>query len=175
MGCGYGRVLEKILPKSSEVTGIDISWESLELAKEFVENSPRCHLIQASAKNLPFLDNSFDIVVCIQNGVSAFKLDPKGLVQESVRVTKVGGVCLFSSYSPGFWDHRLDWFKLQADAGLLGEIDWELTKDGIISCKDGFRATTFRQEDFVSLTSQLKLKSHVLEVDDSSVFCVITV
>jgi len=175
LGCGYGRALEMLLPFSSEVIGIDISCESLELATEFIGNTRRCHLIQASAKKLPFPDKSIDNVVCIQNGISAFKLDPKELILESIRVTKTAGTCLFSSYSPKFWNHRLDWFKMQAEAGLIGEIDWDQTKNGIISCKDGFKAITFTLEDFESLMSQLDIEATIVEVDKSSIFCTITV
>jgi len=175
LGCGYGRALEMLLPFSSEVIGVDISYESLELAMEYVENNRKCHLIQASAEKIPFPDNSIDKVVCIQNGISAFKLDPKNLIQESIRITKTGGVCLFSSYSPNFWKHRLDWFIMQADAGLIGEIDWDQTKNGIISCKDGFKAITFTSEDFNNLISQLDIEATIVEVDKSSIFCAITV
>ena len=175
LGCGYGRVLKKLIPSSSKVIGIDISRESLELAIEYTENNPRTHMIQTTAKKLPFPDNSIDKVVCIQNGISAFKIDPLELIQECIRVTKTGGECLFSSYSDKFWNHRLEWFKLQAEADLIGEIDWELTADGVISCKDGFKATTFRPVDFIDLTSHLNLDLEILEIDESSVFFVITV
>ena len=76
---------------------------------------------------------------------------------EAVRVTRDGGICLFSSYSDRFWDHRLEWFKIQSEKGLLGEIDWERTGNGIIVCKDGFEATTFSEDDFRTLTSSLGL------------------
>lgn len=175
LGCGYGRVLKKLIPNSSQVIGIDISRDSLDFGMKFTEYHPRCHLIQSNAEKLPFPDNSIDRVVCIQNGISAFKIEPIELIQESIRVTKDGGICLFSSYSDKFWGHRLEWFKLQADAGLIGEIDWDLTSDGIISCKDGFSAITFRSEDFTDMTTQLGLNSRVVEVDNSSLFCVIFV
>ena len=175
LGCGYGRVLKKIIPSSAEVIGIDISRESLELAFEYTKNNPRCHLLQASAEKLPFLDNSIDRVVCIQNGISAFKIDALHLIKECVRVTRKGGICLFSSYSDNFWESRLEWFSMQADEGLIGEIDWEKTANGEIVCKDGFTATTFRPADFTNLTSKLNLESEIVEIDNSSVFCVIFV
>ncbi|MGY5859555.1 MAG: class I SAM-dependent methyltransferase [Candidatus Thorarchaeota archaeon] len=168
LGCGYGRVLNKLLPNSAEAIGIDTSRESLELATEY---NPRCHLIQASAEKLPFLENSVGKVVCIQNGISAFKVNPLELIQESIRVTKSGGTCLYSSYSEKFWDHRLDWFRIQADAGLIGEIDWKKTSDGIIVCKDGFTATTFTSEDFEDLVIQMGLDATIIEIDESSIFC----
>ncbi len=175
LGCGYGRALKKLLSFSSEVIGIDISYESLELTSEYIEESRRCHLIQASAEKLPIPDKSIDKLVCIQNGISAFKVDPQELILESVRVTKAGGVCLFSSYSPKFWEHRLNWFKMQSEEGLIGEIDWSKTSDGVIVCEDGFKASTFRPEDFLKLTNQLDLEVTIREIDKSSIFCVIRV
>jgi 2-polyprenyl-6-hydroxyphenyl methylase/3-demethylubiquinone-9 3-methyltransferase len=123
------------------------------------------------AASLGFRDRSFDRVICIQNGISAFHVDQLTLVTETVRVTKPGGIALFSSYSDKFWQHRLDWFEAQAKAGLLGEINHEKTGNGIIVCKDGFTASTVRADDFLALTSQLKVDAKIVEVNGSSVFC----
>ncbi len=175
LGCGYGRVLKQLLPYSSSVIGIDTSIESLIIVKDYVDQNYRCYLFQANAESLPLQDGSIDKVVCIQNGLSAFKVDPIELLKESIRITKKGGLCLFSSYSDKFWKHRIDWFKLQEEAGLIGEIDWNRTSDGVISCRDGFLATTFTQNDFQNLISQLELNASVIEVDESSIFCKILV
>ena len=67
----------------------------------------------------------FDAVVCLQNGISAFHVDPERLIGESLRVTKPGGTVFLSSYSDRFWAYRLAWFKLQEAEGLVGEIDYE--------------------------------------------------
>ncbi|MFX1579563.1 MAG: class I SAM-dependent methyltransferase [Promethearchaeota archaeon] len=175
LGCGYGRVLHHLIDSSKSVTGIDTSKESLELAMSSHQLRTRCHLAQMNAESLAFHDDSFDKTVCIQNGISAFKIDPILLITEAVRVTRPGGTCLFSSYSQWFWNHRLDWFKLQADRGLVGEIDWDKTGNGIIVCRDGFKATTFSEDDFREITSSLGFKAEVVEVDHSSVFCEIAV
>ena len=45
------------------------------------------------------------------------------------------------------------------------------TSDGVIICKDGFKATTFNSDDFLSITEQLGLEAIVTEVDGSSIFC----
>jgi len=171
LGCGFGRVLKKLLPKSSKIVGIDTSSDSLKLAIEYTSMNPKLQLIQANAKCLPCREGTFDKVVCIQNGISAFKIDPIELIQESIRVTKVGGVCLFSSYSEKFWSDRLQWFQLQANAGLIGEIDMSQTVDGVIICKDGFRATTFTTRDFQKIAEHLELDATMIEVDKSSIFC----
>jgi 2-polyprenyl-6-hydroxyphenyl methylase/3-demethylubiquinone-9 3-methyltransferase len=175
LGCGYGRVLEKLIPHSSKVIGVDTSRESIKLALEYTDHNTNCHVMQATAEKLPFPEGSVEKVVCIQNGISAFKIEPQILMQECIRVTKTGGVCMFSSYSEKFWNHRLEWFRIQADEGLIGEIDWRNTKDGVISCKDGFRATTTTSDDFNHLVARLGINSTIAEVDESSIFCKINV
>ena len=175
LGCGYGRVLKQIQSRSAVLIGIDSSLESLELALNFTGNKSKCFFIQSRAETLPLRNGSVDKVVCIQNGISAFNVHPLMLIKESVRITRKGGSCLFSSYSDNFWRERLDWFILQSEAGLIGEIDWSKTANGNIVCKDGFRASIFRAADFVQFTDQLHLDAMTLEIDDSSVFCVIRV
>jgi 2-polyprenyl-6-hydroxyphenyl methylase/3-demethylubiquinone-9 3-methyltransferase len=171
LGCGYGRVLPKLAAKAGWVIGIDTSAATLELAKETVKTMPNCSLLRMDAAKLGFQDRAFDCVVCIQNGISAFHMDKQVLISESVRVTRPDGNVLFSSYSDKFWKHRLEWFERQSEAGLLGEIDYENTKDGVIVCKDGFTATTVRGEDFLSLTTPLNASVRIVEVDESSLFC----
>ena len=82
---------------------------------------------------------------------------------------------LFSSYSDRFWEERLKWFEIQAEHQLIGEIDHHLTANGLIVCKDGFRATTMNAESFRSLAAFLKLTPTIIEVDGSSLFCEVVV
>jgi len=170
LGCGYGRVLEKLSLKAKMVVGLDNSHSSLELAKKLLRGIPNCHLFQMNALALGFQDRIFEVVICIQNGISAFKVNQRDLIGESIRVTKAGGTILFSSYSDKFWKDRLEWFRLQAEKGLIGEIDWKATRNGVIVCKDGFKATTVSPSEFVSLASQFGIKPKIEEVDDSSLF-----
>lgn len=170
LGCGYGRVLEKLSARAKMVIGIDISQASLELAKKLLSRISNFHLFQMNAIALGFRDRSFNVVICIQNGISAFKVSHRDLIRESIRVTQAGGMILFSSYSDKFWKDRLEWFHLQSKKGLIGEIDWDATRDGVIVCKDGFKATTVRTSEFLSLTSEFDIKPKIEEVDDSSIF-----
>jgi SAM-dependent methyltransferase len=170
LGCGYGRIIPRLAAKAGWVVGIDTSAASLGYAREALD-VPNCLLSRMNAVNLAFLDGVFDCVVCIQNGISAFHVDQQALVSESVRVAKVGGTVLFSSYSEKFWKDRLEWFELQSKAGLVGEIDYEKTTDGVIVCKDGFTATTVSRDHFLALTAQLDADVRIVEVDGSSLFC----
>ncbi|MFQ5977407.1 MAG: class I SAM-dependent methyltransferase [Candidatus Heimdallarchaeota archaeon] len=174
LGCGYGRVLQKLVPETKEVIGIDTSRASLELAKTLLMGLPNVELLQQNAVSLGFQRECFDVVIAIQNGLSAFKVDQHELLKESLRVTRDGGNVVLSSYSENFWDERLEWFELQAKEGLLGEIDWEETRNGTIVCKDGFRATTVSPTDFALLAADLHVQASIEEVDNSSIFCTIT-
>jgi ubiquinone/menaquinone biosynthesis C-methylase UbiE len=171
LGCGYGRTLPPLAGKAKWVVGIDTSPSNLVLAQKITEQLSNCLIIQMDAANLSFPDRTFDKVICIQNGISAFHVDKNQLIKESIRVTKYGGTILFSGYAEKFWKHRLEWFQLQSDAGLLGEIDYEKTKDGNIVCKDGFTASTVSPAQFCELISPFPVNTKIYEVDKSSVFC----
>ncbi len=171
LGCGYGRVAVRLLEKAKKVTGIDISEDNIRLAGEFAGNNENCEFYTMDAADLKFDNDSFDKVICVQNGISAFKIDPVVLIAESIRVTKKGGTLLFSSYSEKFWDHRLEWFQIQAEQGLIGEIDYGQTKEGVIICKDGSKATTFSEQKFLELASGFDVTTTIHTVDNSSVFC----
>ncbi len=171
LGCGYGRIIPFLSQKASLVIGIDNSLASLFQGIDYLKDYSNCHLTAMDTLNLGFPDKIFDCVVCIQNGISAFHVNQQDLIRESFRVTKPGGVMLFSSYSERFWKERLQWFQLQSEAGLVGEIDWKKTKDGVIVCQDGFTATTVGAEEFLSLSAELDVEAKIVEVDESSLFC----
>lgn len=171
LGCGYGRVMKEVSPFVSHIIGNDISKESLELAVSYMKGCQNYAVFLVDASQMAFRSSTFDAVFCIQNGISAFGVDTKRLIAESVRVTKKNGIILFSSYSPKIWEARLKWFRNQSQLGLIGQIDEGKTHDGTIVCKDGFRATTVGSGQFVELFGELGLKAFISEVDESSVFC----
>ncbi|MDI6846674.1 MAG: class I SAM-dependent methyltransferase [Candidatus Bathyarchaeia archaeon] len=171
LGCGYGRVMKAVSQFVSWIMGNDISKESLELVRSYMESCQNYAVFLMDASQMVFRSCVFDVVFCIQNGISAFGVDKKRLIGESIRVTKDNGIILFSSYSPKIWEARLKWFRKQSRFGLVGEIDEEKTRDGTIVCKDGFRATTVSGDEFVELFDDFGLNVSVIEVDESSVFC----
>ncbi|MGD8506126.1 MAG: class I SAM-dependent methyltransferase [Candidatus Bathyarchaeota archaeon] len=171
LGCGYGRVMKAVSRFVSWIVGNDISKESLEFARPYMENCRNYAVFLMDASQMSFHSGVFDAVFCIQNGISAFGVDEKLLIAEAIRVTKDNGTILFSSYSPKIWEARLEWFRRQSQFGLVGEIDEEKSCDGSIVCKDGFRATTVSGEQFMELFDRFGLKASVIEVDESSVFC----
>jgi 2-polyprenyl-6-hydroxyphenyl methylase/3-demethylubiquinone-9 3-methyltransferase len=125
-----------------------------------------------NAVELEFENNTFDKVLCIQNGISAFHVDKIKLIKESLRVVKPDGKVFFSSYSYKFWNHRMKWFEKQSEAGLIGKINYNKSKNGKIVCEDGFSADTVGKRDFNKLLSEFESITYKLtEVDNSCIFC----
>ncbi len=174
LGCGYGRVIRRVAPFALKVIGIDTSSESITLGREYLSSHANVELIEMNALDLHFNDQSFDVVIAIQNAISAFKVDEHKLIQEATRVTRKGGKTIFSSYSEKIWNERLEWFERQSMEGLIGEIDYDKTKDGTIICKDSFKTKTVLPDEFRKLTSSLNLDANIEEVDASSIFCIIS-
>lgn len=170
LGCGYGRVMKKVSIYASQVIGNDISKESLRLAEWYLKQCANCSVSLMDASQMAFDSDTFDVVFCIQNGISAFGVSQRRLIAESARVTKEDGVILFSSYSPNIWQSRLEWFRKQSQQGLIGEIDEDKTSNGAIVCKDGFKASAVSGNELAELFAECGLKASIVEVDESSVF-----
>jgi len=170
LGCGYGRTIPAFARAASFVVGVDTSEPSLALARERLATHSNVLLACMDASRLPFVNESFDAVVCLQNGIAAFGVDPAALVLEAQRVLKPGGTAMFSSYSDRFWETRLEWFEAQAEAGLIGSIDHERTTVGRIVCRDGLVLGAVGPDHFARIAAGLNADVDSVEVDDSCWF-----
>lgn len=173
LGAGYGRIVRELAPLTASIVGIELSEASVDFGREYLKDVPNAELRVMDAHRLN-LAAEFDVVLCLQNGLSAMKGDPLNLVRQALSVLSPGGKALFSSYSPKFWEHRLDWFREQAEKGLIGALDPDRTKNGIIVCRDGFEARTFSCEELKALGDAVGCDCFLEEVDASSVFLVLT-
>lgn len=171
LSCGYGRVAFRLAEVVRRVVGIDTAIESLEMARELAGVNSRCEFLNMDALDLQFSTGKFDAVICVQNGICAFGVNQEALLREALRVTRSRGIMLFSTYSDRFWPHRLAWFQAQAEAGLIGPIDYDASGDGVIVCKDGFLAGRLTPEDWRLLCSKVACNPEIMEVDESSIFC----
>jgi len=167
LGCGTGRVLAALSKKTGVIWGVDNAEESLRLAARL----PGVRVAAMDAGALGFVSGRFDIVVGVQNFLSACKVPARQVIEEALRVVRSGGRVVLTSYAEQFWPHRLEWFRAQADEGLLGPIDEAATGDGVIACTDGFRATTVSPKEFSAMARAVGVNARVFTVDDSSVVC----
>lgn len=94
IGCGAGVdtvIAALMVGESGPVTGIDLVPEMLERAKENTRlvGALNVEFMEGSAEELPFPDNSFDVV--ISNGVFNLVVDKVKALGEVYRVLKPGG------------------------------------------------------------------------------------
>ena len=171
VGAGYGRIVRALAPSCASILGMDISPDSVILGKEYLKDFPNADMVEMDVHHMHF-DQSFDVTLCLQNALSAMRADDQ-VIQNILGLLSPGGTAFFSTYSANFWAWRIAWFQEQADKGLLGELDLEKTKDGVIVCKDGFRATTQTPEEYEAIGRASGLPYEVTEVDGSSLFLVI--
>ena len=171
LGAGYGRIVRELAPSCASIVGMDISEESVRLGAAYLQDFPNAELIAMDVHEMHF-SHPFDVILCLQNGLSAMRADD-AVIQRVLSCLAPGGTAYFSTYSAKFWDHRLAWFQEQADKGLLGELDMEQTRDGVIICKDGFRANTHSPGDFEAIGRNSGLSYEVTEVDESSLFLIL--
>lgn len=174
LGCGYGRILRALSGSARRLIGIDTSPDSVALARAELQECRECEIHVMNATAMTFADETMNLVLCLQNGISAFHVDQTQLLRETLRVMRRGGTAVFSTYSPKIWADRLHWFEQQSEAGLIGEIDYEKSGAGVIVCKDGFTASTLTAADFRALTAGLDVTVRIEEVDDSSIMCLLT-
>ena len=171
LGAGYGRIVRELAPYCGSIVGIDISSENVGLAEEYVRACPNTKMEVMDVHKLSF-DSPFDVVLCLQNGLSSMRADSR-VIEDILRCTADRGAAYFSTYSSKFWEQRLLWFYEQAEKGLLGEIDTEQTKDGVIVCKDGFKARTHSEDELRSIGNELGYPYEIKEVDESSLFLIV--
>lgn len=95
LGCGTGRYSLYLDSLGHSVTGIDISMDMIEFAKQ---KSKQIQFIQGDISNLPFEDNSFDLVV---SGLTIhYVRNLEKAINEFSRVLRPGGHMIISSVHP---------------------------------------------------------------------------
>ena len=172
LAAGYGRIIKELASGCKSIMGMDISEENVTLSKEYLKDYPNASMIVMDVHEMDF-DQAFDVILCLQNGLSAMGAD-SAVIDKTLSLLAPGGSAYFSSYSAKFWEWRLKWFEEQAEKGLLGEIDYDRTKDGVIICKDGFCATTHSPKALAQIGKNSGLSYEIVEIDESSVFLIIS-
>jgi ubiquinone/menaquinone biosynthesis C-methylase UbiE len=93
VGCGTGLILDQLVGQCRSAKGVDLSPGMLEKAKE-----RGLDVVQGSATELPFPDNSFDVVCSYK--VLAHVPEIEKAMAEMLRVTRPRGYVLAEFYNP---------------------------------------------------------------------------
>ena len=106
VGCGAGVDLARFAKGGADVTGVDVSTSAIDLARtNFAQQGLRGRFDVANGEQLPFADNSFDLVFA--HGVVQYTAHPQRLVEECRRVLKPGGEAIFQVYNRISWLNAL--------------------------------------------------------------------
>ena len=129
VGCGSGGLL-KLLQATNEVVGVDASEDGIAAcASRDIEG----HCMDPSSEALPFADESFDLVICLET--MEHLMNPYYALIEMRRVLKTGGRLIRSVPNPiwghimlypGFFEYKF--FRLfleQCDFQILRVEPWE--------------------------------------------------
>lgn len=93
VGCGTGFLIELLQNrKDAQYYGLDLSPEMIKVAKSKFSES--VNLVEGSADNLPYPDNTFDIVCCVQS--FHHYPYPEKAMEEAYRVLKSDGLYILS-------------------------------------------------------------------------------
>ncbi|OCQ89686.1 SAM-dependent methyltransferase [Nostoc sp. MBR 210] len=122
--CGSGQSTQFLVKMSQNVTGLDASPKSLQRARQ---NVPEASYIEAFAENMPFAENSFDVVHTSAALHEMHAAQLRQILQEVYRVLKPGGVFTLVDFhapnNPIFWP-GVSVFLLLFET----ETAWELIK-----------------------------------------------
>lgn len=111
VGCGAGFLSNYLAQKNHQVTAIDLSQSSLEVAKQY-DSTSSVKYIHADAYQLPFADACFD-VICAMDILEHVE-HPARLIQEASRVLKPRGIFFFHTFNRTWLSHLI----------VIKGVDW---------------------------------------------------
>lgn len=94
-GCGTGRLIHRLMVEGVQpenLIGLDLSEEMLKIAED---KYPKVRFISGDAENLPFEDDSFDVVIA--SFLIVHLADLEKAFQEAYRVLKAGGIFIVTN------------------------------------------------------------------------------
>ena len=95
IGCGDGAMLNLLAERGINAVGVDASSSGVE---KCVSRGLRAHCLDASTDNLPFEDESFDLVICLET--IEHLMNPHYALKEARRVLRSHGRFLCSIPNP---------------------------------------------------------------------------
>jgi len=118
VGCGDGELAVELWKRGAKVTGIDVSARMIESARERArQHGAEVTFKVATAKDLPFAPDAFDVVVAVT--VLCFVKDAVPVLRETVRVLRPGGRLVIGEL--GRWN---TWAAERRIRGWFGNSLW---------------------------------------------------
>ena len=172
VGCGNGRSIFDILPKTKNVTGIDHDNKAVADAKNNFSKYSSIKIIKADAAQLPFDSEEFDFVICMITFANFADKKFKAL-EEMRRVLKDSGKIIISVFSENALEERMRVYKTSGvkikevkngtvifDESLGDNISEQFTKEQLenIFSKVNLKIEDIKKVDIAYLCTLVKLK-----------------
>lgn len=111
VACGGGIGLGYLAKIAKKVIGGDIDENNLKFAREHYKHRPNIELKILDARQLPFENDSFDVVILYE--AIYYLIDPEKFISEAKRVLRNGGVLLictankdWSGFNPSLYSYK---------------------------------------------------------------------
>ena len=172
VGCGNGRSIFDILPKTKNVTGIDHDKKAVADTKNNFSRYPSIKILKADAAQLPFDSEEFDFVICMITFANFADKKFKAL-EEMRRVLKDSGKIIISVFSENALEERMRVYKTSGvkikevkngtvifDESLGDNISEQFTKEQLenIFSKVNLKIEDIKKVDIAYLCTLVKLK-----------------
>jgi SAM-dependent methyltransferase len=140
VGCGVGAFTLELANQAFQIVGIDISGESIRLARERAANVSNVRFEQLSAEALAdnFAPSTFSLVTAVMSFSAILNLEDA--IRSVAEVLMYGGTLIMMLPHPWFWAvyagfHAAEWFNYCEEIPIEWEFEISLEKTGM--------ATTF--------------------------------
>jgi ubiquinone/menaquinone biosynthesis C-methylase UbiE len=173
-GCGSGIYTKILAEKGAKVQGLEISGEMLRLARKHCEGLG-ITFKQGSIDNLPYPNNSFDVVVA--SLVIHYLKNPEKAFREFNRVLKKNGTLIFSTHHPvmeAYEETQMKRGKKQIiiqDYFKTGKFYWHIHQSKVdipsyligfeklfdMLCKNNFMVEKFKEAHFTKKIKNLSV------------------
>lgn len=155
IGCGLGLVIKEAVEEGIDCYGIDIS--------EYAVNNAilKDRVILGSITNIPFGDNTFDVVSAFDVIEHVHPKDTEKAISEMRRILKNGGFLLLTTPNPCFIG---DWIKDDTHINIRPPKYWKIMLE-----KHGFRAKLGYIPSFLKYYISQRL-SVMLPIPDGIIF-----
>ncbi|HOY68194.1 MAG TPA: class I SAM-dependent methyltransferase [Candidatus Ozemobacteraceae bacterium] len=140
VACGSGQGLGMLAKVAKRVVGIDIDPKLVEIAQQTYANHPKIQILQGDASNIPFPDQSFDLILLFE--AIYYLPDIESFIKETRRLLRPGGSLVICSankdweeFNPSPFSHR--YFSLPEYPALCRDGFVNFTGFGSSPAKEG--------------------------------------
>jgi SAM-dependent methyltransferase len=143
LGCGSGKTISSLMHHGCSVIALDLSRTAVLLCREAGIHPDRAELLVADARQVPFRNESFDVIIASHITGHLTRTGRTLLAGEATRLLAVGGLMFFRDFSAG---------DFRNGRGIQ-------TEEGTFLRKTGIATHYFTEEEVPDLFAGLTVRS----------------